>query len=78
MKKQEAPGTTFRKHMDVAKGVLSEDDYLLSEILFSPYTAEQVKKINAKLEYLIKMIHNRDFESLKDFFNELRNNIELR
>lgn len=77
MKKQEAPGTTFRKHLDVARGVLSEDDYLLSEILFSPYTAEQVKKINARLEYLIELISNRDFSKLKIFFDELRKNIEL-
>lgn len=77
MKKQEAPGTTFRKHLDVAKGVLSEDNYLLSEILFSPYTVEQVKKINAKLDYLIEIIKNRDFEMLKEFFDELRQNIEL-
>jgi prephenate dehydrogenase len=77
MKKQEAPGTTFRKHLEVARGVLSEDDYLLSEILFSPYTAEQVKKINAKLEYLIEIISNRDFIKLKDFFNGLRKNIEI-
>jgi len=77
MKKQEAPGTTFRKHLDVAKGVLSEDDYLLSEILFSRYTAEQVKKINAKLDYLIEIITQRDFDKLKIFFNELRKNIGL-
>ena len=36
MKKQDAPGTTFKKHMDIAKGLLSEDDYLLTEILFNP------------------------------------------
>jgi prephenate dehydrogenase len=77
MKKQEAPGTTFRKHLEVARGVLSEDDYLLSEILFSPYTAEQVKKINAKLDYLIEIISKRDFNKLKDFFNGLRKNIEI-
>jgi prephenate dehydrogenase len=77
MKKQEAPGTTFRKHLEVARGVLSEDDYLLSEILFSPYTAEQVKKINAKLDSLIEMISKKDFESLKKFFDGLRKNIEL-
>lgn len=77
MKKQEAPGTTFRKHLDVAKGVLSEDDYLLSEILFSKYTAEQVRKINVKLEYLLEIITRKDFNKLKIFFNELRKNIEL-
>ena len=57
--------------------MLSEDDYLLSEILFSPYTAEQVKKINAKLESLIEMITKKDFNSLKKFFDGLRKNIEL-
>jgi len=77
MKKQEAPGTTFRKHLEVARGVLSEDDYLLSEILFSPYTAEQVKKINAKLDSLIEIITNKDFKRLKHFFDTLRKNIEL-
>jgi prephenate dehydrogenase len=77
MKKLEAPGTTFRKHLEVARGVLSEDDFLLSEILFSPYTAEQVKKINAKLDSLIEIITRKDFESLKNFFDTLRKNIEL-
>ena len=28
MKHQDAPGTTFKRHMRIAKGVLSEDDYL--------------------------------------------------
>ena len=76
MKKQEAPGTTFRKHMKVAQGVLSEDDYLLSEILFSPYTLEQVEKINFQLEFLIEIIRKRDFKELRKFFNSLRKNIE--
>ncbi|NIR17329.1 MAG: prephenate dehydrogenase/arogenate dehydrogenase family protein, partial [Desulfobacterales bacterium] len=38
MKKQEAPGTTFRKHLDIAKGLLSEDDHLLAEVMFNPNT----------------------------------------
>jgi prephenate dehydrogenase len=77
MKKQEAPGTTFRKHLDVARGVLSEDDYLLSEILFNPFTIEQVAKIRTQLASLIKIFEQRDFEALKDFFDGLRENIEL-
>lgn len=36
MKHQDAPGTTFKRHMKIAKGVLNEDDYLLQEILFNP------------------------------------------
>ncbi len=77
MKKQEAPGTTFRKHLDIARGVLSEDDYLLSEILFNPFTIEQVAKIRTQLASLIKIVEQRDFEGLKDFINELRENIDL-
>jgi len=30
MKEQQAPGTTFKKHFSIAKGLLSEDDFLLS------------------------------------------------
>ncbi|MDR0547299.1 MAG: prephenate dehydrogenase/arogenate dehydrogenase family protein, partial [Dysgonamonadaceae bacterium] len=45
MKPQEAPGTTFKKHMNIARGLLSEDDYLLTEILFNPRTPEQLGKI---------------------------------
>jgi len=77
MKTQEAPGTTFRKHLDVARGVLSEDDYLLSEILFNPFTIDQVVKIRTQLASLIKIVEKRDFVALKDFFDGLRENIEL-
>ena len=42
---QEAPGTTFKRHMDIAKGLLSEDDYLLTEILFNPHTHNQLHKL---------------------------------
>ena len=31
MKHQDAPGTTFKRHMNIARGLLSEDDYLLTE-----------------------------------------------
>jgi len=45
------PGTTFARHMKIAKGVLSEDDQLLAEILFNPYSIPEIDKITAKLEY---------------------------
>jgi prephenate dehydrogenase len=77
MKKQEAPGTTFRKHLDVARGVLSEDDYLLSEILFNRFTVDQVEKIRTQLARLIEIVRERDFDALKEFFDSLRQNIEL-
>ena len=77
MKEQEAPGTTFKKHYSIAEGLLSEDDYLLTEILLSPYSLGQVERINKQLEELIGMIRNRDKEQLRAFFMQLRENIGL-
>ena len=75
MKKQEAPGTTFRKHLDIARGLFSEDDFLLSEILFSPFTLEQLELISEKLEYLREIIKEKDTENMRAFLNSLRKNI---
>jgi prephenate dehydrogenase len=72
MKEQEAPGTTFRKHQSIAQGLLSEDDYLLSEILLSPYSLRQVERISEQMEALQEMIRSRDKEKLKEFFARLR------
>jgi prephenate dehydrogenase len=76
MKKQEAPGTTFRKHLDIAKGLLSEDDHLLAEIMFSPHTVKQIEEINSRLAYLTHIIRGMDYEEMQKFLNQLRNNIE--
>jgi prephenate dehydrogenase len=78
MKEQEAPGTTFKKHYSIAEGLLSEDDYLLTEILLSPYSLGQVERINEQLELLIEMIRSRAKEKLRMFFGRLRENIGLR
>ena len=75
MKQQEAPGTTFQKHLDIAKGLLSEEDYLLSEILFSPYTYDQLDNISIKLAYLRSIVKEKNTEKLKEFLSELRQNI---
>jgi prephenate dehydrogenase len=77
MKEQEAPGTTFKKHFSIAEGLLSEDDYLLSEILLSPYSLKQVERISEQMEALIEMIKSRDKEKLKVFFASLRSNIGM-
>jgi prephenate dehydrogenase len=76
MKKQDAPGTTFTKHMNIAKGLMSEDNYLLSEILFSEYISEQLKNIHNKLHFLIELIENKDSKGLHNFLDEIRGNIE--
>ncbi|MFV0471469.1 MAG: prephenate dehydrogenase/arogenate dehydrogenase family protein [Paludibacteraceae bacterium] len=76
MKLIEAPGTTFKKHMDIAKGLLSEDDYLLSEILFNPYTYEQVEKIRLELRHLLEIIKDKDTVQMQAFLRKVRKNIE--
>lgn len=77
MKEQEAPGTTFKKHFSIAEGLLSEDDYLLSEILLSPHSLKQVERISEQMERLKGMIEARDTEQLKSFFGSLRANLGL-
>lgn len=77
MKEQDAPGLTFKKHFSIARGLLSEDDFLLSEILLSPHSLEQVERINGQMQELIEMIKTRDKEKLKAFFERLRLNIGL-
>ncbi|BAG83436.1 prephenate dehydrogenase [Candidatus Azobacteroides pseudotrichonymphae] len=72
MKRQEAPGTTFRKHMDIAHRLLSEDDYLLTEILFNPHTSKQLERIQKKLSFLFQIIENKDVQAMKTFLNEVR------
>lgn len=75
MKQQEAPGTTFKKHLEIAKGLLSEDDYLLAEILFSPYTFDQLESISTQMDNLKKIIKEKDTGAMKTFLKDLRNNI---
>ncbi len=78
MKEQDAPGTTFRKHNEIAKGLLSEDDYLLSEILMSPYSLEQVENVRDKLNQLIEMIKAGNPGAFNELFEQLRANIGMR
>ncbi|MDR1882764.1 MAG: prephenate dehydrogenase/arogenate dehydrogenase family protein [Prevotella sp.] len=75
MKHQEAPGTTFKRHMDIAKGLLSEDDYLLTEILFNPYTPAQVEGIRKELKNLLEIIEKKDSTAMLDFLTRARKNI---
>ena len=76
MKHQDAPGTTFKKHMNIAQGLLSEDDFLLTEILFNPYTPDQLVKIREKLKELLAIVQDKDTEAMKGFLAQVRKNIE--
>ena len=74
MEPQDAPGTTFKRHMAIAKGVLNEDETLLREILFNPHTVDQVAKIREELKRLIEIIDNKDPEALARFIAKIKTN----
>ncbi len=75
MKHQDAPGTTFKRHMAIARGVMSEDDYLLSEILFNPHTPSQLELIQEKLNQLQQIVKKRDSEAMRIYLEKVRENI---
>ena len=76
MKHQDSPGTTFKRHLKIARGVLSEDDTLLREILFNPKTKSHVEQIRAELKELIQIIDDRNEEALNKYLVKIRKNIQ--
>lgn len=75
MKRQKAPGTTFNKHMDIAEGLLSEYDFLLSEILFNQYTKPQLERIRNSLNDLIEIIDYKDEDKMFEYLKRIRSNV---
>ena len=76
MKHQDAPGTTFKRHLNIARGVLGEDDCLLREILFNPRTGKQVGRIRSELKNLIDIIDRKDEDALNAYLTKIRENIK--
>lgn len=76
MEHQDAPGTTFKRHLRIAKGVLNEDDYLLQEVLFNPYTHDNVTRIRTELKELLEIIDNKDAEGMKKYLTKIRTNVK--
>ena len=76
MKHQDAPGTTYNRHLAIARGLMSEDDFLLTEILFNPHTVEQIGKIRDKLETLKEIVARKDSNAMKEFLEQVRENLK--
>ena len=74
MKHQDAPGTTFKRHLQIAKGVLNEDNYLLQEVLFNPYTHDQVSQIRVELKELLDIIDHKDAARMEAYLAKIRKN----
>ena len=58
-----------------ARGLLSEEDHLLTEILFNPYTYGQVERIRLHLKELLGLIKEKDSKGMQEFLNKVRSNI---
>lgn len=75
MEPQDAPGTTFKRHLQIARGLMSEDEYLVSEILFNPNTPLKLSQIIEKLTELKDIVENHDPERMSAYLAESRSNI---
>lgn len=75
VEKAAVPGATFARHMKIARGLLSEDDELLCEVLFNPASVPQLNRITAKLEHLKHIINARDSEEAREFLEKLRKRV---
>jgi hypothetical protein len=64
--------------MKIARGLMSEDDCLLTEILFNPRTPRQLERIREELSALQDIILRRDTEAMRSYLNSLRRKIEFR
>ena len=62
--------------MKIAEGVLSEDDCLLREILFNPYTKEQVEQIRTEMKELVEIIDEKDEARMQAYLTRIRKNIK--
>ena len=75
MKHQAAPGTAFKRHMAIANGLMSEDDYLVQEILFNPNSVEQLDGIIERLSELRDIVDKHDGERMRAFLASVRQNL---
>jgi len=69
------PGTTFKRHMAIARNLLSEDNHLLAEILFNPHSLARLEAITSRIEFLKHIIKAKDQQEATRFFQKLRTNI---
>lgn len=72
MEPQDAPGTTFKRHMAIAQGLMSEDDFLVSEILFNPHTPAQLQRIISQMSRLKEIVEKRDSQAMKEYLADVR------
>lgn len=75
LEQKAVPGTTFKKHLAIAKSLLAEDDHLLAEILFNVHSLPAVENIAGRLEFFKHLIMQKDYEEIGGFIDKLRMNL---
>lgn len=75
MRPQQAPGTTFKRHLAIARGLMSEDDYLVTEILFNPHTSDHLQAIINQMERLKGIVDEKNSEGMKAYLASVRDNL---
>ena len=75
MQPQEAPGNTFKKHLQIAKGLLSQDESLVTEVLLNPRTLSQIEAVANRLAFLTHIIKEKDSDELGVFLKKLKTNM---
>ncbi|MFO8235384.1 MAG: prephenate dehydrogenase/arogenate dehydrogenase family protein [Bacteroidales bacterium] len=68
------PGTTYQKHKEIAEGLLSEDNNLMTEILLNNHFQKQVKNIENTLRMYADAIQNRDAQILISHIENIKMN----
>ena len=69
------PGTTWEKHMQIARGLFSEDDSLLSEVLMNPSTLDKIEWLRGELSRLQEIIEKKDKQAMLHFIRDKRSNL---
>lgn len=75
IKPQQAPGTTFKRHLAIARGLMGEDDYLVTEILFNPNTSHHLQSIIDRMHELKDIVDAKDAEAMKAYLAAVRENL---
>lgn len=74
--KKNAPGTTFNRLSQISKEVLGEDDHLLQEVLFNPYTHRRIADMRNELAELLDIIDHRDQNRMKSYLKRIRGHVK--
>lgn len=75
---REVPGTTFSRHLGIARRLMKEDEQLIGEILFNPHSRRRLEKICNDMEFLKHVIRARDDEEVHRLLSGLKRNILAR